>query len=245
MKSSFLLSLQGMGETLAISFPTVFDALRGAVTVEKCDERLRRWAKRLLDQAEVTRTVLGSEQLPRGEAFIVMSNHRSLYDVPLLFDSFPHTLRMIAKSELFRVPVWGPAMREAGFIAIDRNNSARAKRNLEVAKARLRDGINVWIAPEGTRSRSGRLGEFKSGGFRLALDTGARILPTALIGTEAILPPNGARVRRGASVVVKFGRPIDPAAFGATRRRALLEEVRGSIVAMLEEGPAPAVAAVP
>jgi 1-acyl-sn-glycerol-3-phosphate acyltransferase len=174
-----------------------------------------------------------------------MSNHRSLYDVPLLFDSFPHTLRMVAKSELFRVPVWGPAMREAGFIAIDRNNSVRAKRNLEVAKARLGAGINVWIAPEGTRSRSGQLGDFKSGGFRLALDTGTRILPTALVGTEQILPPTGARVRKGASVTVKFGRPIDPAAFGSTRRRALVEEVRSAILAMLEEGPTPALAATP
>jgi 1-acyl-sn-glycerol-3-phosphate acyltransferase len=244
MKASFWLSLLGIGETLAISFPTVLDGLRGAVTVEKCDERLRGWARRLLDQAEVTRRVVGMEQLHASETFIVMSNHRSLYDVPLLFDTFPHTLRMIAKSELFRVPVWGPAMREAGFISIDRKNSVRAKENLEVAKARLAAGINVWIAPEGTRSRSGRLGEFKSGGFRLALDTGARILPLALLGTERILPPTGARVRRGASVEVRIGHPIDPARFGSVRRRALIEEVRGAILNMLDENPPAAVAAL-
>jgi 1-acyl-sn-glycerol-3-phosphate acyltransferase len=242
MKPSFWLALLGMGETFAISLPTVVDAFRGTVTVERCDERLRRWAKRLLDQADVRRTVVHAERVRGSETFVVMSNHRSLYDVPLLFDTFPHTLRMIAKSELFRVPIWGPAMREAGFIEIDRKNSVRAKQNLQVAKARLAAGINVWIAPEGTRSRSGQLGEFKSGGFRLAAEAGHRILPVALLGTEKILPPTGARVSRGASVEVNFGHPIDPSHYQGGRRRALIEDVRGAILTMLEEGPARAMA---
>jgi len=233
MMPSLFVPLSGIARTLAISVPTVVDAVRGRVTVERCDERLRRWATGLLDHAEVSRVVLNLERVPADETFILMSNHRSLYDVPLLIESFPRTLRMVTKSELFRVPIWGPAMREAGFIEMDRKNSARAKEGLEVAKTRLAEGINVWIAPEGTRSRTGELGAFKSGGFRLALGTGSRILPVAIRGTERILRADGVLVNRGASVEIEFGTPVDPAPYGNARRAELVQVVRDAILAML------------
>jgi 1-acyl-sn-glycerol-3-phosphate acyltransferase len=233
MTPSLLVPLSGIARTLAISVPTVVDAVRGRVTVERCDERLRRWARGLLDHAEVTRVVLNLDRVPSDETFILMSNHRSLYDVPLLIESFPRTLRMVTKSELFRVPIWGPAMREAGFIEMDRKNSLRAKEGLEIARTRLSEGINVWIAPEGTRSRTGELGAFKSGGFRLALGTGLRILPVAVRGTERILRADGMLVTRGASVELEFGAPVDPAPYGNAKRAELVNVIRDAILAML------------
>jgi 1-acyl-sn-glycerol-3-phosphate acyltransferase len=237
MTGSFLLSLGGVMETLAVSAPTVVDAVRGRVTVELCDTRLKGWAKRLLDKAEVTRTVVHPERAATSEIFIVMSNHRSLYDIPLLFESFPRTLRMVAKKELFRVPIWGRAMREAGFIELDRKNRTRAKQGIDIARSRLEQGINVWIAPEGTRTRSGELGPFKGGGFRLALDTGLRILPVGIRGTERILPADGALVNRGASVELEFGEPVDPAQYGESGRRELMTAVRASIERMAVGSP--------
>lgn len=234
---SFLLSLSSVFETLAISAPTVFDAARGRLTLERCDARLKSWAKRVLDGAEVTRIVKHGERAATDEVFVLMSNHRSLFDVPLLFDSFPRTLRMVAKTELFRVPIWGRAMREAGFIELDRHNKVRARESMEVAKRRLAQGINVWIAPEGTRSRSGELGTFKNGGFHLALGTGLRILPVGIRGTEKILPADGARVSRGASVELEFGEPIDPARYGNPGRAKLVKTVRDAIAAMVEPAP--------
>src|SRR5688500_1840461 len=102
-----LVSIGGVMETLAVSAPTVVDAVRGRSTVELCDRRLKNWAKRLLDGADVKRRVVHQERAATGEVFIVMSNHRSLYDIPLIFESFPGTLRMVAKTELFKVPIWG------------------------------------------------------------------------------------------------------------------------------------------
>jgi 1-acyl-sn-glycerol-3-phosphate acyltransferase len=237
MTGSFLLSLGGVMETLAVSAPTVVDAVRGRITVELCDARLQSWAKRLLDLAEVKRTVVHPERAQTKEVFIVMTNHRSLYDIPLIFESFPRTLRMVTKAELFRVPIWGRAMREAGFIELDRFNRTRAKQGIELARARLEQGINVWIAPEGTRTRSGELGPFKGGGFRLALDTGLRILPAGIRGTEKILPADGALVNRGASVELEFGEPVDPAAFGEKGRTELMNAVRASIASMVGASP--------
>src|SRR5262249_43948223 len=147
--------------------------------------------------------------------------------------SFPRTLRMVAKTELFRVPIWGRAMREAGFIELDRHDKRRARESMEVGKGRLAQGINVWIAPEGTRSRTGQLGAFKSGGFHLALGTGFRILPVGIRGTEKILPADGARVSRGASVELEFGEPVDPARYGNEGRAELMKTVREAIAAMV------------
>ena len=231
--SSILLPLVGIVETLAISAPTVVDGVLGRVTIAKCDERLRRWARRLLDQAGATRSAGSLAHVPPDEVFVVMSNHRSLYDVPALIEAYPRTLRMVAKSELFRVPVWGPAMRESGFVPIERNNGAKAKEGLDIAKARLSQGINIWIAPEGTRSRTGELGKFKTGGFRLAAAAEVRILPVAVRGTENILPADGFRVSRGAKVEVSFGTPIDPAEYKNGGRAELIRVVRHAIEEML------------
>jgi 1-acyl-sn-glycerol-3-phosphate acyltransferase len=237
MLTGYVLAIRGMGETLAISAPTVVDAARGRLTMETCDVRLDRWSRRLLEQADVTLDVRGRERIPDGETFVVMSNHRSLYDIPVLFQAFPRRLRMVAKSELFRVPVWGAAMRAAGFIEVDRKRRERAIASLKEARATLDRGVNVWIAPEGTRSRTGALGKFKLGGFMLALDTARRILPVAVRGTEGILAADGANVARGARVEVEFGDPIDPAVYGVERRDELVEKVRVTIATMVEREP--------
>ncbi len=236
MKSGYALALAGMAETLAISVPTVADALRGRVTLEACDERLARWSRRLLEQADVRLSTFGLEALGAeraGETFVVMSNHRSVYDIPVLFQAFPRTLRMVTKTELFKIPLWGPAMRAAGFIEIDRKDRARAIASLAVARARLESGVNVWIAPEGTRSRDGALREFKKGGFLLALETGLRILPVGLRGTEDVLRSGSFDVRKGARVEVRFGAPIDPRDYGMERRDELTAATRAAIAALV------------
>lgn len=234
------LSLAGLAETLAISVPTVVEAALGRLTMEACDARLASWSRRVIELANATVHVHGQEHLAPGRTYVVMSNHRSLYDVPVLFQAYPRRLRMVAKRELFAVPVWGRAMRAAGFIEVDRQRSARAIESLRRAKSVLDGGVSVWIAPEGTRSRTGLLGPFKSGGFMLALETSHEILPVALRGTEHILPAKGARIRRGAEVHVTFGAPIDPATYGVAQRPQLIAAVRDRIESMLATPPSAA-----
>src|SRR5579859_2167766 len=91
--------------------------------------------------------VRGRENMAPGVTYLVMSNHQSHYDIPVLFHALGANLRMIAKTELFRLPIFGQAIREAGFIEIDRSNRERAIQSLEVAKRRIAEGVNVWIAP--------------------------------------------------------------------------------------------------
>jgi len=227
-------TLKGVAITGRISAPTVADALLGRITMERCDERLAWWSRKLLDEAEVTLEVHGTENIPDG-AMVLMSNHRSYYDIPTVFCSVPGRVRMVAKKELFRVPVFGPAMLAAGFVKIDRENRHAAIASLDESKRLLASGTRVWIAPEGTRSKDGKLGSFKSGGFHLAMGAGVPILPMALEGTEKILPHDGLSVRKGAHVKATILEPVDSKMFGPSGRKQLALEVHRRIAAALGE----------
>ena len=222
-------------ETAIISVPTVVESAMGRVSSEACDKRLDSWSRRLLEQAQVSVSAVGLENAPEGETFVVMSNHQSLYDIPVIFQVLKRRVRMVAKTELFRVPVWAGAMRAAGFVEVDRQNRERAIASLRRAKQALESGTSIWIAPEGTRSDSGRLAPFKQGGFHLALETGARILPVAIDGTRNVLLARGRTVHNGCSVKVTICEPVDAAVYGRKQKNELCEVVRKSIAAHLPQ----------
>ncbi|WP_394820880.1 lysophospholipid acyltransferase family protein [Pendulispora albinea] len=214
-RGSLALSLRTVYETLAISWPTVVDAAFGRVTKDVCDERLRSWSQKVVAHARIDLLVRGRENLEPGRAYLVMSNHQSHYDIPVLFAVMGGSIRMIAKQELFKFPIFGAAMREAGFITIDRSDRNRAIESLEVARQTLARGVNVWIAPEGTRSLTGKLLPFKKGGFNLALEAQLTILPITIDGTKSILPPKAMRSHHDAKVRVTIHPPIDSRAYAS------------------------------
>ena len=216
-------------ETAWISAPTVFQATIGNLTTEACDRRLDSWSRRLMQQAKLSVEAEGLEHLVPGETYVVMSNHQSLYDIPVIFQTLNLRVRMVAKSELFKVPVWAQAMRASGFVEVDRKNRHRALESLDNAKQALESGTSIWIAPEGTRSDTGELLPFKKGGFHLALGTGARILPVSIDGTRNALVARGFNVTNGAHVHVTVHPPVDPKEFGRERRNELIEHVRSII----------------
>jgi 1-acyl-sn-glycerol-3-phosphate acyltransferase len=233
---SLALSLRNIYETLAISLPTVVDAVRNRVTKEVCDERLARWSRAVIANAGIVLVVTGREHLRPSETYLVLSNHQSLYDIPVLFQAIGPNVRMIAKRELFYVPVFGGALAAAGFIAIDRRDRNEAIRSLEIARSLLAGGTHVWVAPEGTRSKTGGLLPFKKGAFYLAFEADVPILPVSLRGTRDALPAKGVRSSRGANVKVTFHPHLDPrpyAARGKAGRKELMDEVRRRIESAL------------
>lgn len=209
---SLTLGLRAAYHTLGISLPTVTEALIGTLTHARSDARLRGWAERLIAITKTSVHVSGLEHVPERPC-VVMSNHQSYADIPLIYGALPQRicLRMVAKQELFYVPLWGRAMRDSGFIPIVRSDRKRAIESLTIAQEQLARGTYIWIAPEGTRSRSGELGQLKKGGFILARDTGVPILPVTIVGAQAIMPPAGWRLYTGKSVRVVF-RPLIPTA---------------------------------
>lgn len=230
--SALVLPLQ-LAETFRVCAPTVIEGAIGRLTRETCDRRLSEWSKNAVRLAELQLEIRGQEHVLASPSNLVMSNHQSAYDIFALMYAYPHSLRMIAKKQMFALPIMGGGMRAAGFISLDRSDRTRAIEGLEEAKRVMGSGIHVWIAPEGTRSDDGALLPFKKGGFMLALQTNAPILPVTIDGTRDVLPAKDYRVRLGQRVCITFHAPIDPAPYGVAGREALMQDVRARIESAL------------
>jgi 1-acyl-sn-glycerol-3-phosphate acyltransferase len=208
---SLIDSVRVLGAMARITAPTLMDVARGAVRREAIDERVRWFGRRVVELLDIDLTVTGAELVPP-RAVVYMSNHQSHLDIPMLYATLPSpTIRMLAKTELFRIPLWGRGLRAAEFVEVDRAHHGRAVQSIEHAARLLRDGVSIYLAPEGTRSRDGKIGRLKKGGFHLALGTGAPIVPVAIRGTIDILPRGAKVMRSGQRVSVQIGAPIDVA----------------------------------
>lgn len=165
---------------------------------------------------------------------VYVVNHLSLLDVAVLAPILPDATRFAAKRSLFRIPVFGWALRAAGFVAIDRRDRRRANESLARAAATLRGGRPLAFFPEGTRSRDGSLGPFKRGAFRIAVEAGVPVVPVAIAGTDLVLRRGSMRVRPGA-VHVRALPPLVPESAGASEIPRLSEASRRGIASALEE----------
>jgi len=173
-------------------------------------------------------------ELQPDQPYVFMANHASTIDIWALFLAIPRRVRMIAKKQLARLPLFGWVMWAGRFIFIDRQNATAARRSIEEAGRRIRGGCSVVIFPEGTRTRDGQLGSFKKGGFHLAMEAGVPIVPIALQGTRALMPRGSFRVKSGPIKAI-IGAPIPTRGLTVEQRPALIEQVRNAIATMLEE----------
>lgn len=204
------LSLRVVAEMARVTAPSVVDITRGRLTREVVDERMHAFGRRTLDVLEVQLSVERMSSLDETRGYVYLFNHQSHLDIPVLCATLPsRTIRFVAKAELFKIPVWGPALRQAEMIEVDRSDRRQAVAALGNAAALVADGVSIAIAPEGSRSRDGRIGPLKKGGFHLAIETGAPIVPVAIRGTIDILPRGARGMRAGVPVRVVIGEPID------------------------------------
>lgn len=164
---------------------------------------------------------------PDGPA-IYVSNHESALDVWSLFCSIPRNLRFVAKTELFRIPIFGWYLKLARFVEVDRKNHARAVASLKKGGEIVRSGISLIAFPEGTRSPDGRVQPFKKGPFVLAMEAGVPVVPVAIVGAAGLNPKKRLQVRPG-TIHVVVGEPVSPRHFSS--KDELLREVRGRIIA--------------
>lgn len=194
----------------------------------------RLWAKIHLKICGIGVELDGLQNIKK-PPYIFMSNHSSALDIFVLLSSLPLEFKWVAKRELFWIPFFGWALKKAGYIGLDRKNPKRAISALKEAVERVKEGFSLVVFPEGTRSFDGRLLPFKRGGFRLALETKAHILPVAIIGTAKLLP-RGSLIPKGKGVVlIKFGEPLEVKKEDRAQLRTLMEETREKIEALLWE----------
>ncbi|MGH9465325.1 MAG: lysophospholipid acyltransferase family protein, partial [Thermoanaerobaculia bacterium] len=172
----------------------------------------RLWTRGWLAASGVRVSVEHEVPLDPRRPVVYMANHQSTYDIPVLLASLPSRTSMLAKRSLFRIPLFGWAMRAGGFIAIDRDDRGSARASFEAAVARLQRGVSTLMFPEGTRSLDGRLGPLERGGFLLALKSGLPIVPVGIEGSLAIQRKGSLAIRPG-RVTLRYGRPIDVASY--------------------------------
>lgn len=172
----------------------------------------------------------GLEHLGDGRDLVLMANHASLLDPCVVLEAVPVDFKVLVKRELFKVPFLGTAMLRAGLIPVDRANREQARQSIVRAVESLRAGNCFLVFPEGTRTRTGELGELKKGVFIAAMEAGSRIVPVAVRGTRTLLPKGGFSIVPGEVTVELL--PAVPAGPDADREQ-LMAEVRSRIAAAL------------
>jgi 1-acyl-sn-glycerol-3-phosphate acyltransferase len=175
---------------------------------------------------------VGLEKLENGRAYLFMSNHVSNLDPPIITSLLARRISIIAKQELFKIPLFGRAMRAADFVPINRSSRRSAISSVRDAARVLQSGLGMLVFPEGTRSRNGKLLPFKKGPFHLAMEAGVPVVPITIVGSYEAWPKGRMSLRPG-EVVVNFHPPIDPHQFA--RKEDLLAAVRAAIHSALPE----------
>ena len=186
---------------------------------------MKPWAKSLVWIAGIKLTVEGVENVDFRQSYIVLSNHQSHMDIPVLLAAMPNHFTFIAKKELFRIPIFAQAMRGFGILEIDRSNRNRAIATLkDAAQIAKSKNISILAFPEGTRSEDGQLKPFKKGPFMLALDARLPVLPVSISGTFPILPKGKLLIRGGQQVRVTIHPPVIVENASYESREQLMDE---------------------
>lgn len=194
----------------------------------------RYWGRIITRLSGVTVTMRGLDRLEKGRPYIFAANHQSQFDIFVLQGYLDFDFRWLAKLELFQIPLFGPAMRLAGYIPVDRSHSRKAIQSLDEAAGRIADGTSVIIFPEGTRSTDGRLQPFKAGAMVLAIKAGVPVVPVAILGTHRVLP-KGRLLARPGRVEIRVGEPIASADYSLKQKHELAVLLQGRVAELLAD----------
>src|SRR5688572_32542504 len=178
--------------------------------------------------------VVGRENVPDGPV-VFCSNHESNVDPPVLFEALHPQLHILYKAELHKFPIMGTVFDVGGFVPIDRGDRDKAMASIAKGAEALRAGHSFLIFPEGTRSRTGHLLPFKKGGFIMAIQAQAPIVPVAIQGGRAAMKKGSAFVRP-VHVSVRIGTPIPTAGLTLDDRDDLIAKVRQEIELLVAQG---------
>lgn len=220
--------------TLPMSAATMFVAMVRS-TSPLIDRIMNRWARGVVWGAGIDLHVEGLDRIDPNSRYILVANHYSYLDIPVLVAAIPQPVRFMAKASLFQIPIFGWALTRAGFIPIDRQNRRTAVKSFDLAAERIRKGNTIVIFPEEGRTREREMKPFQRGAFLLAIKSRKTIVPVAIDSTFDILPATRWRVTPG-RVTVRVGHPIETATATVRDKEKLAQEARARIEEMLFPG---------
>ena len=186
------------------------------------------WAKVILWICGIKIRLTGVENVNVGVPCIYMSNHQSYFDIFALLACLPVDFKFIVKQELMRLPLFGAAMKRAGYIGIERENPRKAILSMRHAAEKIQKGASVLIFPEGTRSSDGKLQPLKKGGFKLALSSHRDIIPVAIKNSCLITPKGSLKINKG-SFEMHIGKAIPVGDYSKKSIMQLIDRVSGTI----------------
>ena len=222
MWAVIILATLVFGGLLGLLFPVAGrDSVYGAIS--------RTWGRVIVHLSGVNFSLRGAEKIPLDQPCVFMSNHQSYFDVICLTGFLPRPARFVAKKELLYIPVFGQVMWASGHIIVNRAKHERAVAELTKAAAKIQNGTSILVFPEGTRSPAHRLGEFKKGGFMLALAAQVPVIPLSIAGTHPMMPKDRFTFTKS-DVAIVVGDPIPAAGRTEADRDRLMALTRAAII---------------
>jgi 1-acyl-sn-glycerol-3-phosphate acyltransferase len=186
----------------------------------------RLWSWLILATTGVEVDVRGLHRIPRSGAHLFVSNHQSIYDIPVLFWHLPVQLRIVAKASLGRVPFLGWHLARSGHVLVDRENPGAAV--FKHLRELMHQGVSIIVFPEGTRSVDGEMRRFKAGIFLLAIEAGLPIVPVAIEGSRHVMKKGKLTTCPGRVSVQVFD-PVPTAGLTRESARQLADQIRTTV----------------
>jgi len=176
----------------------------------------------------IKKTVIGVENIPKEEAVLYVSNHRSYFDILIGYTSVPNLTGYVAKKEMSGIPLISWWMRFLNCLFLDRDNIREGLKTILEGVELIKNGYSVFIAPEGTRNQKDDMLPFKEGSLKMAEKTGCAIIPVSISNTDNIFENHIPWIRR-AHVIIEFGKPVYPGDLNKENRKFIGSYVQGII----------------
>lgn len=227
------------GGSIAITLPKIWKAGRLKKTADYkiykpyIDKVLIEWMTPLVKFAGVNYIVEGKENIPDDEAVLFVANHQGMFDFPAVVTCLKEPCAFLVKKEAESYPIVNYCLTLMDCIYIDRENAREALKALAAASELIKDGKSVLIFPEGTRSKTGEIGEFKNGAYKIIEKTHCKVIPILIDGTRRALEETGEIV--SADVMVKVFEPIETKDMDRKQIKGLTEKIREMLVEELAE----------
>ncbi|MGK0469158.1 lysophospholipid acyltransferase family protein [Clostridium sp.] len=208
-----------------------YNNLRKRKTKEEVKEYLTNlvtnWSNFVLKIAGLNLTVIGKENIPN-EPCVFVGNHQSNFDIPAVLCNINRLTGVIAKKNMEKIPIISYWMRQIHCVLMDRENPREALKAIAEGIENLKDGYSMLIFPEGTRSRSNNMGEFKKGSMRLAIKAGVPIVPITIYDTYKAMEGNNGKVKKASAKII-IGKPIYTDAMSKEEKANIAEIVKNII----------------
>ena len=234
---SLWLRIRAVGMTLVACLNILkLHYLNKSATAKDYDKLVQIWADKLIHLVGAEVEIIDPHhlKLEEGKPYILMCNHASLYDIPLSYMVCrDRSIRMLAKKELSRIPILKQAMNAASFPFIDRQDRHQAMKDLNAVKKLMEQGLILWIAPEGTRSKDGKLQAFKKGTFITAIQTKATLIPLAIDGAFELYDNRTKKITLNCKITLRLGKPIDSTNYAIHDKDSLLADAHKAMSHLL------------